>query len=99
MSSTSTPRVRYVTIAEVADYLGVTPRSVRNYISKGLFPAYRIPGTRGVRLNLDEVNRKMRAVPATVARASASFGPGAKIIDLPPQPLRVEAYEPEGSNQ
>lgn len=96
--STAISRRRYVTIAAVADHLGVTPRSVRNYISKGLFPAYRIPGTRGVRLDLDQVNAAMKVIPATVARPGiAQFGPNARIIELgrraPQTDLSTEADE------
>jgi len=89
----SAPR-RIVTVDQAASFLGVTPRSIRNYISKGLFPAYRVPGTRGIRVDLDEINRKMRLIPATVARAGAQFGPNATIIDLPPQPRRAEVVPP-----
>ena len=84
-------RRRLVTIAQCASYLGVTPRTVRNYVSQGFFPGYRIPGTRGIRLDLDEVNWKLKSIPATKARlGSGSFGPNAKIVELPPQPVRPE---------
>ncbi|MGN6204112.1 helix-turn-helix transcriptional regulator [Humibacter sp.] len=82
------------TIAFIASYLGVTDRSVRNYISQGLFPGYRIPGTRGVRIRLSEVQRAMKTIPAARVRNNATlFGPKARIYDLPPQPVRVEAVE------
>jgi excisionase family DNA binding protein len=91
--STVPSRRRYVPIAVIAEHLGVTPRSVRNYIAKGLFPAYRIPGTRGVRLDLDQVNAAMKVIPATVARPGiAQFGPKARIIEL-----GRSAPEPPGS--
>lgn len=91
--TTPSRREPLITVEAVAAQLGVHPRSVRNYISKGLFPAYRIPGTRGVRLKLSEVNAALRLIPATTARAGVgSFGPNAKIIDLP---RRIEAYNPE----
>jgi hypothetical protein len=95
----STPiQRRLVTIAIVASFLGVTPRSVRNYISRGLFPAYRIPGMRGVRVDLNEVERAMKLIPATVARpGTGAFGPNATIIDLPPQPRQAEVVMPESS--
>jgi excisionase family DNA binding protein len=81
-----------VTIALAADHLGVVPKTVRNYVSRGLLTAYRIPGTRGVRLDLDEVDAAMRLIPTTVARpATTQFGPKARIVTLP---RRVEA-EPE----
>lgn len=86
-------REALVTIAFVASILGVTPRTIRNYISQGHFPAYRIPGTRGVRLRMSDVQSAMKVIPTSVARASVgSFGPNAKIISLP---RRVEAYNPE----
>jgi hypothetical protein len=99
--STTTPtpsaRPRYVTIGFVAAELQITPRTVRTHIGKGFYPAYRIPGTRGVRLNIDEVHRAMKLIPASRSHAGlASFGPNANIIDLPPQPVRAEVIMPEG---
>jgi excisionase family DNA binding protein len=86
------PRRRLVTIAQVADYLGYTPRTIRNHIAQGFYPAYRIPRTRGVRLDLDEVLRAMKVMPTARARSGfGSFGPNATIIDLPPQSVRVYA--------
>lgn len=92
MSATRT----LVTIAAVARMLGVTDRTVRNYISQGHFPAYRIPGTRGVRLNPAEVQAALKMIPAVKARAGSNFGPKAKIIDLPPQPVALEAVKDSG---
>jgi hypothetical protein len=83
------------TIAFIASYLGVTPRSVRTYISKGLFPAYRILGTRGVRLRLSEVVRSIKAIPATRVRTNVNtFGPHANIINLPAEPERRTVFVP-----
>jgi excisionase family DNA binding protein len=86
-----------VTIATVASFLDVNERTVRNYISRGLFPAYRIPGTRGVRLKLNEVRQSMRLIPTSVARPPASqFGPKAKIVTLPVgTPVAVEVVPPK----
>ena len=70
-------------MAECATRLGVTPRTIRNYISRGFFPAYRIPGTRGVRVLPHEVEAAMEMIPASRARAGvAQFGPAAKIVTL-----------------
>jgi len=89
--SEGAPRRRLFDVETTAKFLGVTPRSVRNYISKGFFPAYRIPGTRGIRLDPDEVSRRLRLIPSKTARVGAgSFGPNAKIIDLPAQRQRPE---------
>lgn len=87
---------KFATIAAVATMLGVTERTVRNYISQGLFPAYRIPGTRGVRLDPAEVEATMKLIPASRARAGVGgFGPNAKIVSLPPQPRRIETVNAE----
>lgn len=83
---------RLVTLAVAGDHLGVVPKTVRNYIGQGFFPAYRIPGTRGIRVDLDEVDAAMRMIPTSVARPLASqYGPKAKIVTLP---RRIPA-EPE----
>lgn len=65
MSNVRTNRNRrWSTMTETADYLGVSPRSLRAYISQGLIPAYRL-GPRMVRLNLDEVDAAFREIPTT----------------------------------
>lgn len=82
---------RLATIQQTANHLRVSDRSIRNYISRGLFPAYRVPRVRGVLLDLDEVDQVMRRVPSKIARPGyGSFGPKAKIIDLPAQAVVVE---------
>lgn len=70
------------TVQQTADYLGVTPRTVRNYISQGYLPAYRIPQTRGVRLDLNEVDLALKMVPAGRVRNGGSFGPKARISTI-----------------
>lgn len=49
---------RFVTPAEAAEYLGVTPRTIRQMISDGRLTGYR-SGTRLVRLDLNEVDAAM----------------------------------------
>lgn len=79
---------KFVTIAAIANHLGVTPRTVRNYISQGFFPAYRIPGTRGVRLDPAEVDFALKMIPTTRARPiTKQFGPKARILTVPRQPI------------
>jgi hypothetical protein len=85
---------RLTSLYKAAQYVGVTERTIRNYVGKGLFCAYRVPKVRGILVDLDEVDAAMRRLPARVARPGyGSFGPKATIIDLPPQPVRVEAIE------
>ena len=57
----STPRKlrRYAKLAEAADYLGVTDRTVRQMIADGRLTGYR-SGTRLVRVDLNEVDAAMK---------------------------------------
>ena len=59
-------RRRYVSVAEAADYLQVTTRTIRQMIADGRLTGYR-SGTRLVRVDLNEIDAAM--VP---------FGGGAK---------------------
>ena len=54
-----------VTVDEVADYFGLSGRSVRRYISNGTLTGYRV-GVKAVRLDMDEVAAALRPIP-TVA--------------------------------
>ena len=66
---------RLASIEDTARHLGCSPRTVRNYISKGFFPAYKRPRVRGLILNLDEVDRAMASIPARRAHAGVgSYG-------------------------
>ncbi len=55
----STARRRYVTIADAADYLNVTTRTIRQMIADGRLTGYR-SGSRLVRLDLNEIDAAMR---------------------------------------
>jgi excisionase family DNA binding protein len=55
----STPRRRYVKLTEAAEYLGVTPRTVRQMVADGRLTGYR-SGTRLVRVDLNEVDAAMK---------------------------------------
>jgi hypothetical protein len=73
----------------IADRLGVTPKTVRNYISRGILTGYRLPGSRAVRLDWNEVQRVMQVIPTTIARPNRrAFGPRAKIVNI------ITAVEP-----
>jgi len=50
---------RYATLAEAAEYLGVTARTVRQMISDGRLIGYR-SGSRLVRVDLNEVDAAMQ---------------------------------------
>jgi hypothetical protein len=63
----------------------VSDRTIRNYLAKGYFGAYRRPGVRGgLIFDLDEVDAALRLLPARSARASANaYGPKAVVRPLP----------------
>ncbi len=50
---------RYAKLAEAADYLGVTTRTVRQMIADGRLTGYR-SGARLVRVDLDEIDAAMQ---------------------------------------
>ncbi|WP_448072342.1 helix-turn-helix domain-containing protein [Georgenia yuyongxinii] len=49
-------------LQDAADYLGVTERSVRNWISAGKVPAYRI-GKKVIRLKVADVDALLQPIP------------------------------------
>jgi len=53
---------KYVLIAEVADHLSITERTVRRYMAEGTFTGYRL-GRRLIRLRLNEVEGALRKTP------------------------------------
>jgi excisionase family DNA binding protein len=55
-----TPRRRYVSIGEAAEYLGVTDRTIRQMISDGRLVGYR-NGRKLVRLDLNDIDARMEA--------------------------------------
>jgi excisionase family DNA binding protein len=59
MADTLTPRRRYVKIAEAAEYLQVTTRTVRQMVADGRLTAYR-SGSRLVRLDLNEIDAAVK---------------------------------------
>jgi excisionase family DNA binding protein len=51
--------VRWATVKEVARYLGLSPSTVRRYIRKGILPAARLPGGRGLRIRWEDVQARV----------------------------------------
>lgn len=83
-----------VTQQRAATRFDVTVRTVRNWISRGLITGYKLPGGRAIRVDLDEIEKVMSVVPATVARPGQKpFGPKAKIVDLSREPVRAVVVE------
>ncbi|WP_420111543.1 helix-turn-helix domain-containing protein [Pseudactinotalea sp.] len=62
MSLATTPRARYVTLSDAADYLSVTERTIRNFIARGELTGYRV-GTRAIRVDLRELEAMLTPIP------------------------------------
>lgn len=54
---------RFVSLSEAADYLGVSKRTVRNYIANGALKANRIQGSRLIRIELTDLDDLIRPLP------------------------------------
>jgi hypothetical protein len=60
---------------------GVTPRTIRNWISEGWITGYRLPSGRAIRVDLEEITSQLKAIP-TAMRPRVPFGPKAKIVNV-----------------
>lgn len=54
---------RYSDIADAATYIGVSDKTIRRMISAGSITAYRF-GPRLIRIDLNELDRKLRPIPS-----------------------------------
>lgn len=57
-------RRKYLSLAEAAEYLGVTDRTIRNLIARGQLTGYRI-GPRLIRVSLEEIEDRLVTVVPT----------------------------------
>lgn len=65
MTTTSLPPTRrWLSQAEAAEYLGVTDRTIRNYIRIGALTGRRLPGSRLIRLDRHELDAALKPVPS-----------------------------------
>lgn len=62
MSAPTTRRIGYVTIAEAAEYLAVTPKTIRNLIARGDLTGYRL-GARAIRVDRAELDALLTPIP------------------------------------
>lgn len=65
-STTSGPQT-WLSQAEAAAYIGVTDRTIRNYIASGILPAARVRGSRLVRIRVTDLDALMRPIPSAKA--------------------------------
>jgi excisionase family DNA binding protein len=50
--------------ADAAEFLGVTDRTIRNYIARGILPASRIKGSRSIRISQADLEELLRPIPS-----------------------------------
>lgn len=60
--SSAPARPQYVTLGDAAEYLSVTERTIRNYVSRGELSGYRLGG-RSVRVLQHELDAMMTPIP------------------------------------
>ena len=57
------PSGRKITIQAAADRLGVVPRTIRRRIADGTLPAYRVRGSRAIRVDERDVDALLEPIP------------------------------------
>jgi excisionase family DNA binding protein len=61
---------RYLTLGQAAEYLSVSERSIRTYVSRGDLNASRIKSSRLLRFDVRDVEAMLRPVPSAGGGAS-----------------------------
>lgn len=61
---TAASQIRWLSQQEAAEYLGVTDRTIRNYIAKGLLPGRRIRGSRAIRIAQSDLDELLAPIPS-----------------------------------
>lgn len=55
---------RWLSQQEAAEYLGVTDRTIRNYVARGVLEARRVRGSRLVRIDQAHLDDLLRPIPS-----------------------------------
>lgn len=71
MNAPNRPSHRYTSLAGTAEYLHTSQRTVRRMIASGDLTGYRI-GSRLLRVDLNEVDAKLRPIPSAAAGGDAA---------------------------
>lgn len=61
------PESAWLNQQEAAEYIGVTDRTIRNYIARGTLPASRIKGSRSIRIARADLDDLLRPIPSAQA--------------------------------
>ena len=56
------PGPRWATMAEAAEYSGLAIRTIRDWISRGWLPGYRL-GPRQVRIDINDIDSLLKRIP------------------------------------
>lgn len=71
-----------VPVSVAAREMGVHDDTLRRYIRRGYFPAYRVPSKRGVLVDVAEASDALARLPKSAVRPDyGSFGPRARIVE------------------
>ncbi len=62
MKNTTVSR-RWYNQSQAADYIGVTERTIRNYIARGQLKGHRVRGSRLIRLDVADLDALLRPIP------------------------------------
>lgn len=62
---------KWLSQGQAADYLGVTDRTIRNYVSRGILPGHRVRGSRLIRIDRSDLDSLMRPIPTGGQHASS----------------------------
>lgn len=54
---------RWLSQSDAADYLGVTDRTVRNYIARGVLKGHRVRGSRLIRIDRIDLDALLQPIP------------------------------------
>ncbi|NYI78746.1 helix-turn-helix domain-containing protein [Nocardioides panzhihuensis] len=65
-----TPR-RWLNQAQAAEYLGVTDRTVRVYVTRGTLTGHKIKGSRLIRFDVSDLDALMQPIPIPTADGAA----------------------------
>jgi excisionase family DNA binding protein len=71
VSTRTLPKRHLLSQQAAADYLGVTERTIRNYVSRGQLRAYRVGG-RLVRVDQADLDALLRPIPTAGGHRHAS---------------------------
>ncbi len=67
MPITALPPRSWLSQAEAAEYIGVTDRTIREYIARGVLPASRVRGSRLIRIRRADLDDLLAPIPTVEA--------------------------------